>query len=119
MRPSTRDRSLVCISTIAAIVRRPFFGGSDGGPGSQADLPCTGTPEFTLTNGVVGLCPHGARPGDDVVILYAGLVPYILRKTSSSQKYLLVGECYVEGPMYGEGVESADVSERTQIFEII
>jgi hypothetical protein len=54
---------------------------------------------------------------DLLVILYGGPVPYVLREqqfsTNSggqdlSSRYEFVGECYLEGYMYGLGIEEQE-----------
>lgn len=78
----------------------------------------------------IGLCPHNAKVGDLVVVLYGGRVPYLLREirrdgpergdqgrrsiTSESEKdlgyspsgsYGFIGECFLHGYMYGAALE--------------
>ncbi|KAF2810809.1 HET-domain-containing protein [Mytilinidion resinicola] len=55
---------------------------------------------FISTSGFVGLAPLRVQVGDVVCILLGGDVPYLLRKCGES--YILVGEAYVHGIMYGE-----------------
>lgn len=68
----------------------------------------------TPEKGLMGLCPFSAQPGDLLVILHGGSVPYVLREQISSthsggqhrsRKYEFVGECYLEGYMHGFGIE--------------
>ncbi|KAL8307518.1 hypothetical protein RB597_000953 [Gaeumannomyces tritici] len=81
---------------------------------------CSPFPPLTLE----GLCPAGARPGDIVVLLYGGDVPFIPRELPSHdtagpvspeqdcclppgrRAYSLVGECYLEGHMSGKFFEA-------------
>jgi hypothetical protein len=70
---------------------------------------CEGRSFFITCDGRMGLCPSGAQPGDLVVRLYGGTVPYILRSLESRSTdvpepnhHLFVGECYVHGVMQGE-----------------
>ena len=65
-------------------------------------LPCIGKCMFQTGNGLNGLCPSGAAVNDVVVILYGGLVPYLLRPTKECGIWLFVGECYVDGYVHGE-----------------
>lgn len=71
-------------------------------------LPCLSRCFFRARERFFGLCPHAARPGDRVVILHGGCVPYILRPVADvggRAAFALVGECYAEGYMYGEALE--------------
>ena len=64
--------------------------------------------------GHLGLAPRNAVPGDRVVILIGGQVPYILRATGDHH-ITLVGEAYVHGRMNGEALEGHG---ETEVFEI-
>ncbi|KAL2694721.1 hypothetical protein Neosp_001307 [[Neocosmospora] mangrovei] len=59
---------------------------------------------FVTKTGYVGLSPPSAQPGDIVVLLSGGRVPFIVRKEipDSSKYYRVVGETYVHGIMDGE-----------------
>ncbi|KAF2254955.1 hypothetical protein BU26DRAFT_415845 [Trematosphaeria pertusa] len=59
---------------------------------------------FITRDGRMGLCPRNARPGDAIAILYGGSVPYVLRELGEG-KWYFVGECYVDGMMFGEAEE--------------
>lgn len=52
------------------------------------------------TNGLVGLAPPQALPGDIIAIFLGAPIPQVLRKYDGH--YELVGECYVHGVMSGE-----------------
>lgn len=64
---------------------------------------------FTTARGFFGLALE-LKPDDEVWILAGGTVPFLLRPCSSSSsvegQYILVGDCFVYGMMYGEQVES-------------
>ncbi|KAK4164082.1 heterokaryon incompatibility protein-domain-containing protein [Cladorrhinum sp. PSN259] len=66
---------------------------------------------FTLGDGRVGLGPAAAREGDVVVVLFGGVVPFVLRgceHNETGEKYWrFVGECFVPELMQGEAVEKA------------
>ncbi|GAP84250.1 putative heterokaryon incompatibility protein [Rosellinia necatrix] len=70
---------------------------------------------FIASNGLYGLCPWRARKGDVVAVLHGGKVPYLLRRAAAPHepkqarrlRYELVGECFIDGLMNGEGVETA------------
>lgn len=65
-----------------------------------AALPCLDNCVFELDDGSKGLCPVGTKPGDIVVILYGGDVPYVLREARTESHYTFVGECYLDGRMH-------------------
>lgn len=89
--------------------------------------PCYFSCENASTKDVqVGLCPDGTRPGDVVVILHGGKVPYILRQKKSQDEepdkdpargFEFVGECYLEGAMHGEIMPR--IATRPEISNII
>lgn len=58
-----------------------------------------------------GLCPHTAQVGDVIVVLVGGDVPYLVRRLEADgprgdggSVYGFVGECFVEGYMFGRAV---------------
>jgi len=59
----------------------------------------------SVHSGRLGLVPHVARPGDCCCILFGVPVPMILRPVADN-RYVLVGESYVDGVMAGEIVGS-------------
>ena len=61
---------------------------------------CRGRAFFISREGYIGLVPHGAKQGDMIAVLLGGVVPVVLRP--KAQGFILVGECYVHGIMYGE-----------------
>jgi hypothetical protein len=79
-------------------------------------VECHGNCFFNTVEGLEGLCPIPAKPGDLIVILYGGPVPYVLRAQTSttddepelSSKYEFVGECYLQGYMGGRGIEEKE-----------
>ncbi|PVH83121.1 HET-domain-containing protein [Cadophora sp. DSE1049] len=60
--------------------------------------------------GDLGQVPFGTRPGDLVCILKGGIVPFLLRE--DGECYRLVGECFVNGIMYGEALDRRDIVEQ-------
>lgn len=70
-----------------------------------------------------GLCPHYARVGDIVVILYGGALPYLLRKVEqqgiSGNDYAFVGECYLEGFMDGQAMSCLEAEEKEEVFSLV
>jgi hypothetical protein len=59
---------------------------------------------FVTVSGYVGMAPAETEPGDLVVVLLGAAIPYVLR--SSANKWHLVGECYCDGVMDGEALNS-------------
>jgi len=55
--------------------------------------------------GYLGLGPKSASIGDQIVLLKGGRVPYVLRNAGSN-KFEVVGECYVHGVMQGEAFDA-------------
>lgn len=70
---------------------------------------------FVTSHGRMGLCPRDTRAGDLIVVLYGGSVPYVLRKAGENG-WRFVGECYVDGIMFGEAMRSEAVN---QLYHII
>ena len=71
---------------------------------------------FVIEDGRYGLCPWTAREGDLVVVLMGGNVPYLVRSIGEKSggkvdKYVLVGECFVQGGLKGNVVEEGRDSE--------
>lgn len=68
---------------------------------------------FVMADGKVGLGPEAMRVGDVVVVLFGGVVPFVLRPVDAEsergprRRWRLVGECLVPGLMQGEAVEEA------------
>ncbi|KAK3300137.1 heterokaryon incompatibility protein-domain-containing protein [Chaetomium fimeti] len=66
---------------------------------------------FVMEDGREGLGPAAAREGDVVVVLFGGVVPFVLRPCEGEEGggrfWRLVGECFVPGLMQGEAVERA------------
>ena len=66
----------------------------------------------TSTQGFLGLGPSLTHKNDVLCIIVGALTPFLLRpvnkhgldETPTTQKYQLVGECYVQGLMNGEGL---------------
>jgi hypothetical protein len=76
-------------------------------------------------NGHLGLAPFPAKVGDLVVIANGSIVPLILRRSEEApaevkdavvheghdEKYILVGDAYVAGIMFGEGYDETRIRE--------
>lgn len=74
---------------------------------------------FCMTKlGLFGVVPFDCKPGDKVFILRGGAVPLILRPVESDsaaedsdQRYQLIGDSYIRGVMYGDGLSFDEVQE--------
>ena len=63
--------------------------------------------------GDLGRVPFGTEPDDLVCVMKGGIVPYLLRRRKKKDEcYALVGECFVNGIMYGECLARRDLVER-------
>lgn len=65
----------------------------------------------TTEKGRLASVPRATEEGDLICILYGGEVPYILRPRKDSE-YMVVGECYMDGIMYGKGLTQGTLRER-------
>ncbi|KAE9363974.1 hypothetical protein N431DRAFT_497705 [Stipitochalara longipes BDJ] len=72
---------------------------------------------FISADGYIGLCPPNTVKGDEIWVLSGGKVPFVLRsrgqtgrksKAESIPEYTLVGNAYVQGIMYGEGLQQCN-----------
>ncbi|EMT62726.1 Heterokaryon incompatibility protein 6, OR allele, partial [Fusarium odoratissimum] len=61
--------------------------------------------------GLAGYVPMRAKRGDLVVVLYGSKVPFVVREQEHG-RYSLVGECYMDGIMSGEGIRFAKYENR-------
>jgi hypothetical protein len=78
----------------------------------------------TTERGLFGVVPFDCKPGDKVFVLRGGAVPLILRPVVSDsaaedkgQRYRLIGDAYMQGVMYGDGL-SFDGVQEADIFLI-
>ncbi|KAH9868802.1 hypothetical protein J1614_007876 [Plenodomus biglobosus] len=83
--------------------------------GVLAGKACHERKFFTTAEGRIGLCPRETRPGDSIAILYGGSVPYVLAPMIDG-KWKFIGECYVEGIMFGE---AKDFQKHEKVFQIM
>ncbi|KAI1461666.1 heterokaryon incompatibility protein-domain-containing protein [Annulohypoxylon moriforme] len=69
---------------------------------------CVGRRFFITKRGFIGIGPACMRSGDLVAVILGVPVPFIVRKTGDqdSENYILLGECYVDGIMEGELVQT-------------
>ena len=69
----------------------------------------------TTSSGYIGLIPEAAEPGDHVVVMPGGKVPYIIRQlegayghhtadgfSTLTERYEFIGDCHIHGIMFGE-----------------
>jgi hypothetical protein len=61
---------------------------------------------FTTKYGRIGIGPKSLREDDNVVVLYGGEWPFILRKQEGH--YVLIGHAFVRGIMDGEAIKDMD-----------
>jgi hypothetical protein len=57
---------------------------------------------FTTSGGFIGLTSPGSEIGDAVCLLPGAVTPFIMRR--NQQTWTLVGEAYIHGLMYGQGL---------------
>ncbi|KAH6619010.1 heterokaryon incompatibility protein-domain-containing protein [Boeremia exigua] len=67
--------------------------------------------------GLIGFVPTRARTGDLICIIHGAKVPFVVRKIANG-RYTLVGECYMHGIMYGEGLRIGHVEDRNIDFAL-
>jgi hypothetical protein len=61
---------------------------------------------FLTTAGRMGFGPESIQPGDEIVIICGGKVPFAIRRDAAepSDHAKLIGDLYVHGAMDGEGL---------------
>ncbi|KAI5363328.1 Putative heterokaryon incompatibility [Septoria linicola] len=69
----------------------------------------------TNTMGRMGLTPAAARVGDRIAIVLGCSVPMVVRPKADNNGYALIGECFIQGVMYGE-VLQAEHEVETIVF---
>ncbi|KAF2647283.1 HET-domain-containing protein [Lophiostoma macrostomum CBS 122681] len=89
-----------------------------------AGSACGGRRLFHTSKGYVGIGPVVLQGGDIVCILSRGAMPFVLRRDShsrrSKRRFALIGEAYVHGIMYGEGVSKyCDGKQAIGTFDIV
>lgn len=88
-------------------------GDSDAACETMWRFSCYRAPFVTAT-GEIGLGPGAAKPGDVVVVLWGGQLPFVLRRRDNGgQAWTFVGDCYVEKYMSGNILDGAD-----EVFEL-
>ena len=71
-------------------------------------MECRGRQLFRTKTGYIGLGPVGLAPDDKVFVIDGTITPFLIREigsesVASAMRGALVGECYVDGIMEGEG----------------
>jgi hypothetical protein len=61
-------------------------------------------------DGYLGLGPGIMEVGDIICILFGGRTPFVLRPIESG-RYYMIGECFVPGVMFAEGMEALERGE--------
>lgn len=77
---------------------------------------------FQSSKGRYVLGPECAQQGDLICILFGGDVPFILRRMhdTEAERYMLVGEAYVDGAMDGQIMREYRKCKYTaQMFELV
>jgi hypothetical protein len=68
---------------------------------------------FRTAHGRFGFMIRGVQPGDVLVVFDTATTPHVLRNASpvNDDKYLVIGDAYVDGIMYGEA-DALDIEVR-------
>lgn len=79
---------------------------------------------ITTNNGDIGFAPIESEPGDVVVAVVGGSVPYVLRPTGRGRgrqrEYTFIGDAYVHGVMDGEALDWIQDDPRVvEMFDIV
>lgn len=74
---------------------------------------------FRTTSGWIGLGPTGMRRGDSIAVLIGADVPFVLRPIHDDRTFQVVGECFVEGLMFGELFEGCEVFQGNSDSKLI
>ncbi|KAJ4406180.1 hypothetical protein N0V82_010181 [Gnomoniopsis sp. IMI 355080] len=77
---------------------------------AEVQIYGSGRKFFVTTKGHIGLGPAKMSTTDVIVILYGGNTPYVLRPVPNTERYTLVGDCYIDGLMHGEAVDTVPES---------
>ena len=74
---------------------------------------------FCTTKGKrLGMVPRAARKGDIICAFLGAITPFVLRPDGCGN-YRLVGECYVQGLMYGESADLPGFLEKLEDIVLI
>jgi hypothetical protein len=72
--------------------------------------------KLCLTSGrYLGLVPCTTEVGDVIAIFKGAKLPFVLRPLfrSIDRSFMLIGECYIHGIMYGEAIKKGGIKEQT------
>ncbi|KAF1970884.1 HET-domain-containing protein [Bimuria novae-zelandiae CBS 107.79] len=72
---------------------------------------------MTSRNGRIGMVPEKAMKGDSICLLLGCSVPLVLRVSGPKGQFTVVGECFLDGCMYGEALGPEDAPIET--FHIV
>lgn len=75
---------------------------------------CIGRKAFVSSSGMIGLGPAKLEIGDAIWLVKGVKVPFMLRDSRLDGRLQLVGEAYVHGLMYGEGLK-----QQNKFLEIV
>ncbi|OJD34667.1 heterokaryon incompatibility protein or allele [Diplodia corticola] len=105
--------------------KRPRYDLVETSLAQELNTSAAGRKLFKTQNGRIGLGPEWMQPGDEIWVLSGGSVPFILRplttdilenheaaQDGAEQYHIVVGDCYVQGIMFGEAVSNESHSER-------
>lgn len=74
---------------------------------------------FITKRGQLGLGPPSMAPGDQVVVLFGGELPFVIRPLENGTWHF-IGECYIYGIMRGEALQGDGADERNhEWFELV
>ncbi|WPV30485.1 Heterokaryon incompatibility protein 6, OR allele [Fulvia fulva] len=85
-------------------------------------LACVGRCFFVTNGGLMGIGPENLVEGDRVAILYGGRVPFVMstRGSLGRGEYRLLGECYVDGVMQGQGMRKHKAAGNwDEVFHVV
>ena len=78
---------------------------------SAVEAACDGRCFITTKRGYMGLASPSTKPGDLICVFSGGKTPYILRP-SGAGFYRFICDCYIEGLMDGEAMDSQDGEDK-------
>ncbi|PKS06077.1 hypothetical protein jhhlp_007911 [Lomentospora prolificans] len=79
--------------------------------GTKMEYAATHRRFFITRGGLFGLGPALMEDGDLCVVLLGADVPFVIRPTDTKGHYILIGECYLYGVMYGQAMKEWESGE--------